>query len=111
MACSQPSEEHPRAVTNARPLTLGELVTDVDDRVRARAAALLAQVPARPPARGHVPTFAITDEVPESAYAEGAVDLPALVAPVRPPDVFADALRKFFPGRRPSPGARRTGTP
>lgn len=108
---------HPRAIIDARQLplarsiTLGELVSDVDDRVRARAAALLAQAPARPQALGQEPTFAITDEVPEPAHTEGAIDLPALVAPVRPPGVFADVLRTFFLGRRASRARADQGNP
>lgn len=106
---TDPSTEIRWAQSRPRSIPLGELVADVDEKVRARAGALLAQ--ASPTLlRGHKATITIVDELLEPTYAEDAVDLPALVAPVRPPGVFADAIRKFFPGRRPSPGARRTGT-
>lgn len=59
----------------SQEITLGQLVTVVDSRVRARAAALLAQAPAL----GYEPARSGPSQI--------------------------------FPGRRPSPGARRTGTP
>ena len=104
---SDPSTEvqwqKPRA---QQEITLGQLVADVDDRVRSRAAALLAQAPAL----GHSATFTIVDEVPESVSAEAGTDLTNLVAPVQPPGVFGDALRKFFPVRRDSRGRAGRGS-
>ncbi|MFE6645709.1 hypothetical protein ACFVJS_04040 [Nocardioides sp. NPDC057772] len=93
-----------------RPITLGELVADVEGRVRSRAAALLAQEPA-PRALGHSATVTVIDELLESTDAEAVNALPALVAPVRPPSVLADIRRKFFPVRRGARGRAGRGNP
>lgn len=93
---SDPSTEiewrKPRA---PQVMTLGELVADVDDRVRARTAALLAQAPGLP----------LGYEPPESAC---VVDEVASFAATEPRGLLA-GLHKIFPARRASPGARRTG--
>lgn len=88
-----------------RHITLGELSAHVDEKVRARAAALLAQAPS-PSVRGTSASLAILDEVPASAYAAAAV--PRAASPGIS-GLLASLLGLFVPGRRPISGERRPG--